>query len=214
MSFVLKGGKAQINFSRQSMKVGLPLRSAFDSPGGNGFRMGSGGRAGHFIDARREVKFETAFGANCLGSRKVTLKSHKEPQTKVSRWKAPKESRINVRRGGQSTFANERHTTTTTTTTVTATTRSSGSRQNAFGRSWFQLEYPVPIVDAVERSSNSRKMRALDESRRFVIASRGIDGKCVSSPRLYCNTYCMQKISNNKRRSGWHLRESALSDIK
>lgn len=36
------------------------------------------------------MKFETTFGANCLGSRKVPLKSHKEPQTKVSRWKAPK----------------------------------------------------------------------------------------------------------------------------
>lgn len=31
MSFVLKGGKTQINFSRQSMKVGLPLSSALDS---------------------------------------------------------------------------------------------------------------------------------------------------------------------------------------
>lgn len=40
----------------------------------------------------------------------------------------------------------------------------------------FNSNSAVPIVDAVERFSNPRKVRALDESRRFVIASRGIDG--------------------------------------
>lgn len=140
------------------MKVGLPLSSALDSPGGNGFRIGSGAsRASQ--TAKRKVKFETAFGANCLGSRKVPLKSHKEPQTKVSRWKAPKESRINVRRGGQSTFANEQHT--TTTTMVTATTRSSGSRQNAFGRSWFQLEFSYADCSMQSNDFRIREKREL-----------------------------------------------------
>lgn len=55
MSFVLKGGKTQINFSWQSMKVGLPLSSTtFDSPKGNGFRIGSGGGRANRASHRRE----------------------------------------------------------------------------------------------------------------------------------------------------------------
>lgn len=57
ISLVFKGGKTQINFSQQSMKVGLPLSSALDSREGNGFRIGSGAsRASHRREEGGEIR--------------------------------------------------------------------------------------------------------------------------------------------------------------
>lgn len=165
------------------MKVGSPLSGALDSPGGNGFRMGSDGGRGEprgVREAGQRNSKPSPPGRIASGP----FKPHKErPDESVAMKSSERVSNQRASRGGQSTRSRRR----CTTTTMTFVGTSTAEYLRAIRFTWAQnRDCRCSCATGVP---SPKRMRAHDESRRFIIASPRDRRGRRASPFPDRNTY-------------------------